>query len=351
MRILFVAGSVDRSEAALYAALARAGDSVEVAGRPDEQTRKALVKADVLVGPAGVRVTSIDGVQARLHEERFDVIHAQTKAGLATALSASRGLPVKITAYRGIVGNVGWFNWRARRLYRNSRISRVVCVCDAVRDSLRAIGIPPERLVTVYKGHDPAWYEPSPREALVELGIPPESFVVACVASMRPRKGVPVLVEAVGRLRDRGVHLLLVGDVRDKRIERVVRKRGLEDVVHLTGFRDDAAALAGACDAFVMPSLRREGLPRSVIEAMAQRIPPVVTNVGGLPELIVDGESGLVVPPNDPDALARAIQTLLDDASLRSRLGQAARQRIETHFHVRDYIQGMSTLFREVLKE
>lgn len=351
MRILFVAGSVDRSEAALYAALARAGDQVEVTGSPDEQTRKALVKAGVLVGPAGVRVTSIDAVRARLEHERFDVVHAQTKAGLATALKASRGLPIKITAYRGIVGNVGLLNWRARRLYRDRRITRIVCVCDAVRDSLRAIGIPQSRLVTVYKGHDPAWYKPSTREALVELGVPPESFVVACVASMRPRKGVPVLVEAVGRLRDRGVHLLLIGDVRDKQIARLIKKRGLENVVHLAGFRDDAAALAGACDAFAMPSLRREGLPRSVIEAMAQKIPPVVTRVGGLPELVVDGESGLVVPAKNPEALARAIQALLDDASLRSRLGQAARQRIETHFHVRDYITSMGDLFRTVVNE
>ncbi len=355
MRILFVTGSVDRSEAALCEALVGAGDHVEVAGNPKAETRDMLVAAGVRVTPISTekreRAGAVRAVRKRLEEGRFDIVHAQGKRTLAIALRAARDLRVKVTAYRGIVGNVRWSNWGARRLYRDRRISRIVCVCDAVREALRAIGIPQSCLVTVYKGHDTAWYNPVPREALVELGVPPEAFVVACVASMRPRKGVPVLVEAVGRLRDRGIHLLLVGDVRDVRIPRAVRRLALDSIVHTTGFRRDAPALAGTCDAFVMPSLRREGLARSVIEAMAQGVPPVVTNVGGLPELVVDGESGLVVPPNDPDALARAIQSLLDDASLRSRLGQAARQRIEAHFHVRDYIQRMRALFQETLKQ
>jgi glycosyltransferase involved in cell wall biosynthesis len=95
----------------------------------------------------------------------------------------------------------------------------------------------------------------------------------------------------------------------------------------------------------------KEGLSRAVIEAMSYGTPPIVTNIGGHPELVVHNESGLVIPPKDPEAIARAILELYNDPEKKKRLGENARRRIETRFHIRETIRQTRRLFEEVLKE
>ena len=102
---------------------------------------------------------------------------------------------------------------------------------------------------------------------------------------------------------------------------------------------------------FCLASTKREGLPRSVIEAMAYRVPAVVTDSGGSPELVVDGECGFVVPVFDAPALARAFETLWRDPQLRARMGQAARDRIGTHFRNEDTVAKTIALYRELVPD
>jgi glycosyltransferase involved in cell wall biosynthesis len=104
-----------------------------------------------------------------------------------------------------------------------------------------------------------------------------------------------------------------------------------------------------ACDVFVLPSLRREGLPRAVIEAMAYRTPPIVTNCGGSPELVEDGVSGLVVPPGDDGAIANAVRKLAADPAVREDMGKAARERIRLHFNIENTIRKTLKLYQAVL--
>jgi glycosyltransferase involved in cell wall biosynthesis len=202
--------------------------------------------------------------------------------------------------------------------------------------------------VTIHKGHDPAWYSGTPPASLAGFGIPAGATVVGFTGNMRPVKGVDVLIEAARQLPSSPpIHFLLVGEVRDSRIERLARDARVRDRLHFTGFRKDAPALAGACDIFVMPSVEREGLPRSLIEAMAQGVAPVVSDVGGMPELVAKDECGLVVPPRDPQALAQAILALAQDPVRRQAFGRRARVRIETDFHIRHTIEKAIALFRE----
>src|SRR5690606_17850887 len=124
---------------------------------------------------------------------------------LSNGLLAVRPFPhVKVVAYRGIVGNVSLLSPVSWLRNLNPRIDRIVCVAEAIRRhflDLRLLGyrLPPEKFITIYKGHDPAWYRGSPAD-LTEFSIPPDAFVVGCVANMRPRKGVEVLVRAFGLL-------------------------------------------------------------------------------------------------------------------------------------------------------
>ena len=284
-----------------------------------------------------------------LRAQAFDILHCLTNRALATALLATRHMaaPPKIVAYRGTMGHLHRWDPASRLSYLSSRVDAIVCVSGAVRRYLQEFDIPDARLEVIWKGHDPAWYAPAPRSALAELGLPPEATVVGFVGNIRPVKGAEVLLRAFDGIRpEENIHLILIGEVRDRHIEKQI---GRQPHVHFLGFRPDAARLAGACDIAVMPSVEREGLPKAILEAMAQGVPPVVTDVGGMPELVEHEVCGLVVPPRDPAALRIALRRLAQDASLRRRFGAAARARIEGPFHFRHTVEKTLALYARLL--
>ena len=134
----------------------------------------------------------------------------------------------------------------------------------------------------------------------------------------------------------------------DKLTQRIAESPA-KDRIHRAGFVTNAPELSAACDVFCMPSTKREGLARSIIEAMAYRVPPVVTDAGGSPELVEDGKSGFVVPPRDAKALAEAIEKLYRDADLRQRMGNAARERIATAFRNEETVRQTIALYEELV--
>jgi glycosyltransferase involved in cell wall biosynthesis len=292
-------------------------------------------------------------LRAELAQGRYDVLHLFSNKALQNGLAASRGLPVKIVAYRGIVGNVSFFSPVSWLRFLNPRIDRIVCVANAVRDyflEMRPafLRLPPERLVTIYKGHSLDWYRDAPAD-LTTVGLPLGAFAIACVANYRPRKGIEVLVDAFGELPD-AAHLLLIGGGMDAlRLRRRIAASSAAARIHVLGYRADAPALTAACRVFVLPSTKREGLSRSLIEAMAYGVAPVVTDCGGSPELVVDGVSGLVVPVADARALAAAVRRLYDQPELRARLGRAARERIRTSFRIEDTIARTLEVYRSLV--
>ncbi len=208
------------------------------------------------------------------------------------------------------------------------------------------------RVVTIYKGHDLSWYTATPGD-LGEFGIPAGAFVVICVTNVRPRKGVEVLVESARYLpAEVDVHFLLVGNATDgEKLAGAIAASPRRDHFHVAGYRRDAAALNAACDVSVLPSVKREGLPKTVIEAMAYARTPVVTDSGGSPELVVDGESGLVVPPGDPRALAEAITRLYRDREACREMGRRARELIDTEFRIEDTISNTREFYYQLLGE
>jgi glycosyltransferase involved in cell wall biosynthesis len=171
--------------------------------------------------------------------------------------------------------------------------------------------------------------------------------IALTLARLDPQKGLPYLVQAAAELPS--VQFVLAGEGSERSaLEADIRALGLQDRVRLLGQRDDAAALLDACDVFVLPSLF-EGLPVSVLEAMAAGKPVVATAVVGTTEAVVDGVTGLLVAPRDPTALARAISRLLGDPPLSRRLGAAGRARVEQHFSADVLARRVSELYDEIL--
>jgi len=334
----------------MYLSLVQSGIDLEVLCDPTAAERQALREGGVTVTEMSSRhrldIAAILKLRKKIKQTKYDIIYTTLNKCLSISLIASIGINVKQVSYRGTVGHLNRWDPASWLTYLNPRIDRIICVSEAVREYLLSMNLPSSRLVTIYKGHDPSWYTGMTPPAFSEFGIPAKAFTIGFTGRMRPVKGVDVLIESVCHLpKNQDFHILLVGDVKDPELKELAANPQIKSRLHFTGNRKDAAAIAGACDIFVMPSIAREGLPRSVIEAMAQGVPAIVTDVGGLPELVTNNKSGLVVPSRDPKALARAISYLADNPDIRRTMGQNARTRISKEFNISTTVSKTLELF------
>jgi glycosyltransferase involved in cell wall biosynthesis len=253
-----------------------------------------------------------------------------------------------------------WQRYRAPTYWGNmltfGRNDHVFAVSSEVQASMRypvLLGYlrkPPTEVL--YHGLDPearaTWG--SPDGVREELGIPEDVAVVGTVGSLTPKKDHETLIRAAAELRRRvpGVRVILVGQgPLESRIRELIRDLDLERTVILAGYREDAARVAGALDVFVLSS-RYEGLPISLLEAMASGRPVVATAVGGIPEVIGEGRGGVLVPPGDSQTLAAAIAGLLADARESHRLGEEGRRRAGD-FDIRAAVRRQEDVYRELL--
>lgn len=360
IRSLCITESADRPTVQTFIGMHEVGIDITVVCPVDQPNQATLANAGIPT--VDIRLNKnfdkkgIAALRAELIRGKYDILHTFNNKAVSNGLRACKGLPVKIVCYRGIVGAVGFLDPMSWMRYLNPRIDRIICVADAIRRYFLEmqpafLRMPASRPVTIHKGHLLDWYDAVPAD-LTTFGIPDNAFVICCTANFRPRKGIDFLIDAVEMLpTDIPVHLLLVGHMNADKLTNRIHASRIRDRIHRVGYRTDAPALGAACDVFCLPSTKREGLARSVIEAMAYRIPPVVTDSGGSPELVVDGESGFVVPPKDAAALARAFETLYRDAELRDRMGKAARERIATNFRNDETVRKTVKLYRALVPD
>lgn len=356
MRVLIIGTTVDKPEAHIFCGLLRRGVHIHFLGTP-------LPEHEALLKENGASIThhnfahrfdlkGISLIRSIVREDSIDLVYALSNRGLSCTVLGLVGSNIPVATYRGTVGHLSWFDPSSWLTFLNPKVKKILCVSEAVAQYLRDIKVRDEKIVTIYKGHDIAWYisTPPPRSS---LGLPDDAFVVGCTAMMRPVKGVDVLITSVASLLNElpNLHLLLVGGIKDPEIERLVESFPDKSRLHLTGYRNDATQLATLCDATVMASKTREGFPKSVIEAMAQGVPAIVTHVGGMPELVGHGEAGIVVPPSNSAALAGAIRTLYHDRSRARELGTLGQKRIQEVFNVNTTIEKMYLVFDRLVKK
>ncbi len=234
---------------------------------------------------------------------------------------------------------------------------RLIGCGGAVRQALiHNEGLPESRVEVIYNGVDlKALGKSSPgaRENIrKEFGYSSDDFVAVLVARLHELKDHQTALRAVDAARQQipGLRLLLAGDG-DQRaaIEQTIRERGLEKTVTLAGTRQDVADLLAAADVFLMSSIS-EGIPLTVIEAMAARRPVISTAVGGLPELIEHGVTGFLAPSRDDAALAKSLIELYRDGSLREQMAETAAQRANEKFSLDGMLNGYRDVYRETIE-
>lgn len=358
MKLLVISSYLDtwnsvRPEAEMLIELSKLGVHVELITQPDVEYRTRFEESGIKLHPCHpnkkFEPPVIRQIRSLLKSGEFDAVYSFNNKAIANANIAAIGLPVKVLTYRGQTGNINRWDPSCYLTHLNPRVDRIVCVSKATRDDLQTqVWGNKQKVCTVYKGHDLAWYQDTPVN-LAEFDIPPGAFVVGSVANVRPRKGLPVLLKATHLLPAKSnIHLLLVGKGMDSaEIQGLIQSSPMADRIHITGFRRDAPAIIAACDASVLASTKREGLPKTVIESMAYGVTPIVSDTGGSAELIEDGVSGIRVTPGSAEEIAAAILKLHGSPSDCRTMGLRAKERINSNFHVR---QSASELFR-VLQE
>lgn len=284
---------------------------------------------------AGLDLRCMTSLRQILRREKVDIVHAHqfTPYFYATMARAPRRRPsVLFTEH----GRFHPDYPRPKRMLYNKvaigRRDRVVAVGEAVRQALvNYEGIPSGRVDVIYNGIDLAACPPpseTAREASrAEWDIKPSTLLIAHVARLDPIKDHLTSMRAVKTLVRRGIdaRLLIVGDGPEKAtIEQACTELGSEHFI-LAGMRRDVPNILAGADIFLLTS-HSEGIPLTVIEAMAAGLPVVSTNVGGLPEVVLEEETGLLAPPRDPDAIAKQLERLSKDPTWARQLGQAGRK-------------------------
>jgi len=360
-RVLCITDQSDLPETELFIGLKNDGVDINVICNPHGKNyprlKQSVVPVMDLVLKSRFDQAGIRTIKSQLKKNTYDIIYCFNPRALTNVLIASRGLDSKIIAYRGVIGNIGFLSPTSWASHLNPRVRRIVCVCNAVREyflSLNFLGmkLSPDRVVRIYKGHELSWYQETPAD-LSEFNIPPDAFVVGFAGRNRPRKGINFLVNAARWLPpDLPIHFILMGKLtEDKKLRHLIDANPYHDNFHLPGFRTDVPAIAAACDTFVQPSLEREGLARAVIESMIYSTPPIVSDAGGLKELVVHNETGIIVPQRDDKAIAEAILDLFNNPDKKKILGRNARLRIQNQFKSSATLQETKQLFEQLLKE
>jgi glycosyltransferase involved in cell wall biosynthesis len=324
-------------------------------GALEAEVRAAEVPLEIMHKQGRFDWRVVRGLAAQASRLGADLIHAHNTVGMLYSVLA--GLLARRPVVTTLHGSSYLMPPRLRRyrrwLSRGSRL--VVCVsASAFRAALEVDRISPRRLRMVHNGIAIPDFEtgPGPAEALRrELSLAPEDRLLFSLGRLSYEKDFATMFRAVGLLGQAGAraHLVVAGDGPDRGdLERLIAQQGLGGRIHLLGTRDDVPDLLAAAEIFVQSSMS-EGLSIALLEAMAAGLPVAATAVGGNPEVVLPGETGLLVPPNDPSALAGAMSQLLGDPELCRRLGRAGAGRVREHFSLDAMARAYAGLYREVL--
>ena len=303
-----------------------------------------------------------------LRREKYDVVHTHsTKAGMIGRVVAWLcRTPVIIHTFHGVPFDTRRENWKTRLCFIAERFfclfcHRLVSVGDVLRGELIEHRVArAAKIVTIHSGVDFSSLEPGSLDAAAdpqairrELGLPEGAKVVGFVGRLAEQKAPDILLTAFALVRKQvpAAHLLMIGEgPLHGRLAAQVHGQGLEGCVHLLGERSDVPRLLAAMHVFALPS-RWEGVGRSLTEAMYMRLPAVTTGVNGVPELVQDRETGLIIKGDDPADAAEKIVMLLGDPGLARTLGQAAHEKVKNLMSAEVMVDQTMKLYSELAQQ
>lgn len=348
MRVLFSKPHLDAAELDLVLRLHAMGVFIRVLASPRTLGRKELAAKGLFIEAATLK----GKIQPRLIRQMrrliraldLSIIHATDSASLSNALFASLFTSVNVVGYRGTLSRIRRLDPTYWLGILNPRVRKIFCVSESVREHLAPF-INSRRLVVNPKGFSREWLT-TDAPAMKLPSCTRLTAVFIGNARNRPYKGLDSLIRAF-HLADHPECSLVVAGAYDDHIPALVANGPAAERVHLLGQKAGAASMLCSADIYIQPSLR-EGLPRSVKEAMGAGLPIIATDIPGNTDLIEHEYSGLLVPPSSPEHMAAALLRLCESSPLRSQLGAAARERLQTHFSPAEYAVRTLRVYEEV---
>jgi glycosyltransferase involved in cell wall biosynthesis len=292
-----------------------------------------------------------------LKKEKVDLINAHGYRDHLLTVLAGRIAGVKVlirTKHNHVPLKGGAFS----RFIYGRLTDRIIAISGHIKNVMIDSGIDPSRITTIHTSVDLDYFSPRPKNErlLKEFELEPGCPVIGSVARLSDRKGMPFLLDALKLLKDEGRRFfcLIVGGGGSSSEEKIAllkqkaESQGLTPRLVFTGLRNDIPEILSLIDYFVLPSLD-EGLGRSLVEAMAAGKPVVASRVGGIPEAVEDGTTGILVPPGDAHALAKALSAMLDHPGIAAEMGRRGRERAEKFFDEERMVDSICLLYRELL--
>ena len=344
--------------------LLRAGHKAELLCDPAGELWRRASKAGVVCAPLRIR-NSLDLVaglrlRAQLNRDNYDIVHFHTSRAHAMAPYVyGRAGALVVTRRMDYVPNRLFAPW----LY-NRAVDGVGAISDGVARALTSAGVSRQRITVIPSGVDCNHFAPPGedmrRQGRAMLGLLPHEIVVGTIGALVERKGHRVLTEAIALAQRKmypneptgaagSLRCFIAGDGPLRRsLAQQIEKHNLSDRITLLGPLEDAATLLNALDVFVMPSLK-EGMGVAAIEAAAAGLPVIASAVGGLPEVVDDKRTGILVRPRDPTMLAEAIVRLATDSRERSTMGSKGRQRAIQNWSIELMAQRTLKLYHDCL--
>jgi len=334
--------------------VAARGHRVVVVARPEGRllgrARESGLPVQALRMRNGFDLAAIAALSRILRGEKADVVntHSSIDAWIGAFAAKLTGVALVRTRHVSIPIRRHPLNFVHRMP------DAVITTGEAVRLRLVAdLGLPAQRVVSIPTGIDTEFFRPQPRpeELRERLAIPPGATLVASVAVLRQKKRHDILLRAVEQLRrSRDVHCVLAGEGSQRQaIESMARDLDLGDRVHLLGHVEDVRAVLNGADVVVSTSSGMEGVPQALIQALAMTRAVVATDDGAVRELIEDGRTGLLVPPDRPQAVADAVERFLCDPGLARECGRMGREHVLRRYSQDDMVDRVLRLYESVL--
>lgn len=343
----------------LCQALLRQGHPARLVCPPDSELLRHTAGSGVEVTLCPMRQDYDLAAAFRIADavKRFqpDIVHAHHPRAHALCLAAGFFTPMpRLVVSRRVSFHLKKWNIFSQWKYRSSRIRMFIAVSEDIKNVLVAGGVPRDRVRVVHSGVDTGVFSPKPPNEKLrgELGLPADRFLVGSLTHFSWWKGQTFFLEAARDVLATGAraHFLLVGkDTDGPEARKKVDELGIGGRVTLAGFRRDVPEILSLLQASVLSSLAGEGFSGVLRESMAMKVPVVSTDVGGNRELVLDGETGLLVRPGNAQALAQAIRRLMDDPGLAARLAAAAQAKVVNNYSLEKMVEKTMDVYRELL--
>jgi L-malate glycosyltransferase len=345
-----------RSEAEIFVELHKLGYDITIMTYPEAHYIKRFKEVGIrVIEYHPVKKFSLKDIAIIKNEIKrggYHMVHLFNSPSMTNGVFAAYGTKAKVILYRGYTGNINWYDPFMYIKYLSPRVDKIVCLVEAIRKLFLKNFVSEKKLITINKGHDVAWYDGVEPDKLDGLNIPADALKLVCAANMRPMKGVKYLLKATHYLpADANIHLLLLGHNMDApEFEELIENSPLKNNIHQLGYRKDVLNVVKACDVFVLASIKGEAITKAVIEAMSLEVAPLITDIPGNVDLVVNQQSGLVVPSKNPEALAEGIMTYYNNRDLVAQYGKAARAHIKNRLNIKDTVLLFQKMYDDLLK-